>query len=131
MQRTQDDSGLWHTVLTDSETYLESTLAAMAAYALREAFNAGLLADEKFADMEKRARTAALSQIDEDGALQRVTDATPVAEPRMYATRAFGVFPWGQGPLLLLLAQDDGKRSTSNVQRSTFNEEHEKDCPNH
>src|SRR5690606_25239957 len=32
LARAQDPSGLWHTVIDDSQTYLESTLATMAAY---------------------------------------------------------------------------------------------------
>jgi unsaturated rhamnogalacturonyl hydrolase len=39
-----------------------------------------------------------------DGALQLVSDATPIGELQMYASRPFGIFPWGQGPLLLVLA---------------------------
>ena len=37
------------------------------------------------------------------GELSLTSEATPVSEHRVYATRRFGVFPWGQGPLVLLL----------------------------
>ena len=39
----QHPSGLWHTVVNDPATYLESTLATMAAYALREGMKHGVL----------------------------------------------------------------------------------------
>lgn len=106
LARTQDDSGLWHTVIDVPGTYLESTLAVMAAYALREAFAHGLLEPERFGEMERRARAAMHGQIAPDGSLKLVSDATPVGALSTYATRPFGVFPWGQGSLLLALCQE-------------------------
>lgn len=106
LQRYQSPEGLWHTVVPAEESYLESTLAVMAAYALREAFAAGILSEREFGEMERRARAAALRCVNEDGVLEKVTDATPVSEYRIYTTRPFGIFPWGQGPLLLMLSQN-------------------------
>lgn len=103
---TQHDGGLWHTVVDDPGTYLESTLAAMAAYALREGFRHELLDEGSYAEVERRARLAMHRAISGDGALQLVSDATPVGAHATYATRPFGVFPWGQGPLLLALCQE-------------------------
>jgi len=102
----QDESGLWHTVVDAPETYLEFTLAAMAAYALHEAFAHDLLDAERFGDVERRARAAMHGQIAADGSLKLVSDATPIGALSTYATRPFGVFPWGQGPLLLALCQE-------------------------
>jgi unsaturated rhamnogalacturonyl hydrolase len=103
---TQDESGLWHTIVDQPETYLESTLATMSAYALREAIDHGLLAGEAIVNVERRARAAMHAQLDPDGSLRLVSDATPVGADATYATRPFGVFPWGQGPLLLALCQE-------------------------
>ncbi len=94
----QDESGLFHTVLTDPGAYLETTLAAMLAASLPD--------DPKHQPMIDRARAAVLAHVDADGALGLVSDATPVGEAHVYATRPFGVFPWGQGPLLLMLARN-------------------------
>ena len=102
----QDASGLWHTIVDDRSTYLESTMAAMAAYALHEAFAGNLLDAERFGDMERRARAAMHDQTGPDGVLKLVSDATPVGAHSTYATRPFGFFPWGQGPLLLALCQE-------------------------
>ena len=93
LRSTQDRSGLWHTVIDDETTYLETTLAAMVAISIQ---------DE---EMRAAAENAVLRQVNDAGALNLVSEATPVAEKRMYATRSFGVFPWGQGPLVLLLCQ--------------------------
>lgn len=102
----QDESGLWHTVVDDPATCQESTLAAMVAYALHEAFAHRLLDAARYGAMARRARAAMLSQVAADGVLQLVSDATPVGQHSTYATRPFGAFPWGQGPLLLALCQE-------------------------
>jgi unsaturated rhamnogalacturonyl hydrolase len=106
LARTQDDSGMWHTVITDPATYLESTLATMAAYALREGMERGVLESSRYSQIERKARAAMHAQIAPNGALQLVSDATPVGARATYATRPFGTFPWGQGPLLLALSQE-------------------------
>jgi unsaturated rhamnogalacturonyl hydrolase len=104
--RAQDASGMWHTVINDPATYLESTLAAMAAYALREGMQRGVLDTPRYTEMERKARAAMHAQVAPDGVLQRVSDATPIGARATYATRPFGTFPWGQGPLLLALCQE-------------------------
>lgn len=103
---TQDSSGMWHTVINDADTYLESTLATMAAYALHEAFEHGVLETSRYEEMERKAR-AAMHEHVKDGTLLLVSDATPVGARAVYATRPFGTFPWGQGPLLLALCQEN------------------------
>ncbi len=102
----QHPSGLWHTVINDSATYLESTLATMAAYALHAGISHGVLETARHGEMERKARRAMHEQIAPDGRLQLVSDATPVGARAVYATRPFGTFPWGQGPLLLSLCQE-------------------------
>jgi unsaturated rhamnogalacturonyl hydrolase len=102
----QEKGGLWHTVVDRPETYLESTLAAMAAYALREGFAHHVLDAGAHGRIEAKARAAMHCEIAADGTLQRVSDATPVGALANYATRPFGIFPWGQGPLLLALCQE-------------------------
>lgn len=106
LRHYQHADGLWHTVISQPGTYLESTLAVMTAFALREAFDSSLLDEKEFGEMERKARAAAKRCITEDGALQLVSDATPIGELNMYATRPFAVYPWGQGPVLLMLAQE-------------------------
>ncbi len=97
---------MWHTVINDTDTYLESTLATMAAYALHEAFKHGVLEASRYEEMERKARSAMHEHV-KDGTLLLVSDATPVGARAVYATRPFGTFPWGQGPLLLALCQEN------------------------
>jgi len=105
LARHQRQDGLWNTVIDDRSTYEETTLAAMTATGVRRAMKAGMRLPPGAARMAERAEDAVLRHIDPDGGLQRVSDATPIGEPAMYATRPFGIFPWGQGPLLLMVCQ--------------------------
>lgn len=101
----QGEDGLWHTIVDDPSTYAETTLAAMTATGVRRAEIAGVKLPAGAMQMAERARAAVLKNIAPDGGLLKVSDATPVGEKSMYATRPFGVFPWGQGPLLLMVCQ--------------------------
>jgi unsaturated rhamnogalacturonyl hydrolase len=107
LKRCQHESGLWHTVLDEADTYLESTLAAMAAHALSEALQNQLIEPGRYTGMARRARAAVLQQVQADGTLALVSEATPVGPLSTYATRPFGRYPWGQGPLLLLLTDPE------------------------
>jgi hypothetical protein len=60
--------------------------------------------------MRIAAEQGVLLNVNENGELGLTTEATPVSERRMYATRRFGVFPWGQGPLVLLLCERERSR---------------------
>jgi len=103
----QDASGLWRTVLDDPSTPLENSTAAMFASAALKArrleFVARELQDAVDA-MNARAVAALAARVDADGGL-RVSTATPVGDRATYAERDVGVFPWGQGPLLLTLLE--------------------------
>ncbi|MDR7418244.1 MAG: glycoside hydrolase family 88 protein [Armatimonadota bacterium] len=100
----QDASGHWHTVLDRPDTYLETSVAAMMAYALPVAARLGLAPApaERAGD---RAFAAAMASVDASGALTGVSEATPAGALDLYAARPTGVFPWGQGPLLLAIAE--------------------------
>lgn len=99
----QDAGGHWHTVLDHPETYLEHSIAAMMAWAIPQAVRLGLVPAAAM-DVAARAFGAALAATDEAGNLWGVSAATPAGDLTTYAERSTGVFPWGQGPLLLALA---------------------------
>jgi len=65
-----------------------------------------VLETSRYEEMERQARNAMHEHV-KDGALLLVSDATPVGARAVYATRPFGTFPWGQGPLLLALCQEN------------------------
>ncbi len=99
----QHASGHWHTVLDHEDAYLESSVAAMMAWALPQAVHLRLAGSWVLA-AASRALDAALACTDENGNLKGVSEATPAGGLATYLSRSTGVFPWGQGPLLLALA---------------------------
>jgi unsaturated rhamnogalacturonyl hydrolase len=105
LERSQRRDGLWHTIVDDPASYEESTLAALVAAGVPRARAASLPLPAGAEAMAARARAAVLALLDAEGGLRKVSDATPIGERAMYATRPFGIFPWGQGPLLLMVCQ--------------------------
>ncbi|MDR7481492.1 MAG: glycoside hydrolase family 88 protein [Armatimonadota bacterium] len=108
----QDRSGHWHTVLDRPDTYLETSVAAMMAWAIPQAVRLGIVEPEdaaaagrqRLCDAAARAYDAALAALDAQGRLTGVSEATPAGGLCTYANRPTGAFPWGQGPLLLATA---------------------------
>jgi unsaturated rhamnogalacturonyl hydrolase len=103
LESHQAADGLWHTVITDHATYTEATLAAMLSVGLREAARCNFIDTRPYDRMRTSAEHAVLQNVSANGELGLTSEATPVSQHRVYATRRFGVFPWGQGPLVLLL----------------------------
>lgn len=101
----QASGGLWHTILNDEEAPLESSTAAFYASGVSKALRLGLLeASSELEAMVDLATKAARVATDADGRLP-ISYATPVGEPATYINAPSGVFPWGQGPLLLTLIE--------------------------
>jgi unsaturated rhamnogalacturonyl hydrolase len=108
----QDQSGHWHTVLDRPDTYLETSVAAMMAWTIPQAVRLGIARSEAAAGggqhdpsgAAARAFDAAMAALDAQGGLTGVSEATPAGDLPVYAVRPTGVFPWGQGPLLLAMA---------------------------
>jgi unsaturated rhamnogalacturonyl hydrolase len=101
----QHASGLWHTVLDDPSSPLEASTAAFFASGVLKARRLGLLgggADEARRDgaIAERAVADLLRVVRADGGLE-ISRATPVGDRSTYVEQALGVFPWGQGPLIL------------------------------
>lgn len=102
LARTQRPSGLWTTVIDRDGSYEETTLAAMCVHGIALGERHGLVAPGAYKDMTSAALGAVRANVSPDGALGLVSEATPIGRFSTYATRPFGVFPWGQGSLLLL-----------------------------
>lgn len=104
----QDDSGLWHTILPDPDTPLEPSTAALFAAGLLKGHRLGLLASDTAGDTLQRCAQRALHALEKalapKGALL-VSAATPVGDRATYVEQKLGIYPWGQGPALLAIAE--------------------------
>jgi len=104
LARMQDDSGHWHTVLDDSDTYLESSLSAFFSAGFLRAIRAGLL-PRRYVEVADQAWKALTGRIDAQGRVTGVSEATPPGSAEHYdQVDTGGGYPWGQGPALLAAA---------------------------
>lgn len=85
--------GAWRTIVDDPAAPIEHSVSALIASAQLPA---------SWRSMQDRALRHAIAALDADGGLP-VSSATPVGDRATYVERDIGVFPWGQGPLLLAL----------------------------
>jgi rhamnogalacturonyl hydrolase YesR len=105
----QDDSGFWRTLLSDRESYLETSTAAFFGAIFTKALRLGLLPMEYGAAAD-RAWKALLSRIDEEGGASGTSGVTWAANaPRedlaLYRQAPTEVNVWGQGAALRFAAE--------------------------
>jgi unsaturated rhamnogalacturonyl hydrolase len=105
----QHPEGRWHTVLDDPTSPIEASTPAFFASGVLKARRLALLSDDLAADpvlerMLERAVAALVTDAGADGGLP-ISDATPVGDRATYVERSIGVFPWGQGPLVLTFTE--------------------------
>lgn len=96
----QSESGDWHTVLDQPDTYMEGSLCAMFYCVLVRGIRAGLL-PAGYSHHARGAWSALRSRLRQYGLLSGVSAATPPGNMWNYAAIPTGEdYPWGQGPLL-------------------------------
>jgi unsaturated rhamnogalacturonyl hydrolase len=105
----QDDSGFWRTLLTDKESYLETSTAAFFGAIFTKAVRLGLLTEE-FDVAANHAWRALLSRIDDDGGVFGTSAAiwaanAPTEDLALYKTAPTEVNVWGQGAALRFAAE--------------------------
>ncbi len=101
----QDESGLWHTILDDSESYLETSASAAIAYGLLRTVGAGI-ADASMLAAARKAVAGVRSCIREDGTVTGVSHGTAVGLDRDHYLRIPLVSTaYGQGLTFLMLVE--------------------------
>ncbi len=105
LARYQDDSGLWHTLIDDKDSYLEASATAGFAYGLLKAGRKRYLSKDYLAVAEK-AIQAVVANITEDGELQQVSFGTALApDLDYYRNVKLTAMPYGQAMAILCLAE--------------------------
>ena len=103
----QDDSGLWHTVIDRSDSYLEASSAAGFALALGRAIRTRLLGLDatRARNAYSRALAAISSKIDSNGAFNEVSQQTPPGDFAFYNSIEVGTAPFASGVCMMALSE--------------------------
>lgn len=108
--RLQDSqTGLWHTILDDPASYVETSGSAMLLYSMIVGRRLGLL-DAAYDEPIERAWAGLLTQINNLGQVIGVSAGTAPGDHASYLSRARGAYLWGTGAMLMAAcARADGR----------------------
>ncbi len=101
----QDESGLWHTLLDDGDSYLETSASCAFAYGILKAVRMGYL-DPAYEAVGRRAVRGVMEKIRLDGTVEGVSYGTPVfKEKEQYKQVPICPMPYGQSMALMMLVE--------------------------
>ena len=105
LEACQHESGLWHTILDDEDSYLETSASCAFAYGILKAVRMGCL-PARFVQMGEKAVKGVMSQIAEDGTVGGVSYGTPVFNTiQEYKDIPICPMPYGQSMALMMLVE--------------------------
>ena len=104
--RYQDGSGMWHTLIDDPTSYVESSATCGFGYGILKAVHTGLLGPE-YEQTALAALEPILGYIDEDGVVSQVSYGTPMGRQSkdFYKNIELRQMPYGQALAMLFLAE--------------------------
>ena len=104
--RYQDASGMWHTLIDDPTSYVESSATCGFGYGILKAVHTGLLGPE-YEQTALAALEPILGYIDEDGVVSQVSYGTPMGRQSkdFYKNIELRQMPYGQALAMLFLAE--------------------------
>ncbi|MCS7463842.1 glycoside hydrolase family 88 protein [Paenibacillus doosanensis] len=101
----QHESGLWHTLLDDRDSYTEVSGSAAITAGILKGIRLGLL-DASYLEPCRNAVAAVLKNISEDGTVLNVSAGTPICESKEdYKKIVFAPTAYGQALVIVLLAE--------------------------
>lgn len=101
----QDESGLWHTLLDDPSSYLESSATAGFAYGILKAVRKRYISKD-YAVIGEKAIKGLLDNIDESGQLNQVSFGTALGKDLdFYRNIPLTSMPYGQSMAILALTE--------------------------
>ncbi len=102
----QNKNGMWHTLIDDQSSYLESSATCGFAYGILKSININLIDNENNEIVDK-AIGSVLDNIDENGVLQNVSYGTPMGRDSkdFYKNIPLKPMPYGQALAILLLVE--------------------------
>lgn len=94
------ETGLWHTVLDEPDTYQEGSASSMFLYGMAECRNLKLF-DVPYVKTTRKAWAGLARTIQPNGRVAGVSAGTGPSGKSGYVTRQVGTYTWGTGAFLL------------------------------
>ncbi|MGC6389535.1 glycoside hydrolase family 88/105 protein [Ewingella sp. S1.OA.A_B6] len=105
LAKCQDDGGLWHTLLDDPQSYLESSATAGFAYGILKAVRKRYI-DASYAPMAEKAIQGVIKNINPAGELTQTSFGTAMGSNLdFYRKIALTSMPYGQSMAILCLSE--------------------------
>lgn len=105
LAKHQNESGLWHTLIEDETSYLESSASAGFAYGIIKSINKRYISSE-YKETAEKAVLGLLNEIDDTGAVQKVSVGTGMGDDLdFYKEIGTTTMPYGQSLTILAFAE--------------------------
>ena len=121
----QDKSGLWHQLLNDNTTYLETSATAIYTYCIAHAINEGWVDALAYGEQVLLAWNALSTQVNAKGQVENTCVGSGMGfDPAFYACRpvhvmaahGYGPMIWAGGEVIRMLGKTHPKMNDSAVQ---------------
>lgn len=101
----QHESGLWHTLLDQPDSYLETSASSAFAYGILKAVRKGFI-DERYRAVGLKALEGVISKIDDEGIVHGVSYGTGLKDNLDYYRNIKQCpMPYGQSMALMLMVE--------------------------
>ncbi len=106
LEKYQNESGMWHTLIDDPTSYVESSATCGFAYGILKAVHDGLI-DRRFEAVAMKALQPILGYIADDGVVHQVSYGTPMGRHSkdFYKNIELRPMPYGQAMAMLFLIE--------------------------
>ena len=106
LKEYQAESGMWHTLVDDQDSYVEASATCGFAYGILKAVKDGLV-DKSYLEVAARAAAPILDYISEDGVVNQVSYGTPMGRitKDFYKEIELRPMPYGQALAILFLME--------------------------
>ena len=106
LRKYQDPSGMWHTLIDDRDSYLETSATCGFAYGILRAVHLGYI-DAAYTECALKAMDAVLNNIGEDGIVGQVSYGTAMGRDskQFYKNIEIKSMPYGQALAILFLLE--------------------------
>jgi Predicted unsaturated glucuronyl hydrolase involved in regulation of bacterial surface properties, and related proteins len=105
LEKYQNNNGMWHTLIIDSESYVEASATAGFAYGILKAVRLGYI-PEKYKECGLKGLKAIINRISEDGTVTEVSYGTAISDnPEKYKEVPICPMTYGQALTLMLLTE--------------------------